>query len=124
MATITIAISVPDGASVQVDGTGSVETHRVDPWGDGDTTTTGNQTSASASRSEPSSGNSGRPASGVVTDDRGKQWSFNTAGSPACQCGNPAALVSGKTNGKPWSQYRCAKAFDDWRNKCDFAQWV
>lgn len=123
---VTITIETPDGSTVRIspEPTGSAETRQADPWSDGDTTTSGNAANASASRSGPSEGNSARPASGVVTDDRGKQWTFSAAGSPACQCGNPAALVNGKTNGKSWSQWRCAKAYDDWRNKCDFAQWV
>lgn len=122
---VTITIETPDGSSVNISPgpSGGPETRQADPWGDGDTSDSGNAESAPASRSAPSEANSGRP-SGVVTDDRGKQWSFNAAGSPPCQCGNPAALVKGKTNGKTWEQWRCAKAFDDWKNKCDFSQWA
>lgn len=121
---VTITIQTPEGSTVDISPgpTGSAETRQADPWSDGGTSTSDRGGNASASRSGPSEGNSGHP-SGVVTDDRGKQWTFNAAGSPSCQCGNPAALVNGKTNGKSWSQWRCAKAFDDWKNKCDFAQW-
>jgi hypothetical protein len=125
MASIIVTIDVPDGSSTRVNTSENraAESPQADPWGDGDTGTNGNDESAPASRSEPRGANAGRPASGTATDERGKQWKFNAAGSPSCQCGNPAALVSGKTNGKTWSQWRCAKAYDDWRNKCDFAQW-
>lgn len=122
---VTITISTPEGSTVGISSgpTGNAETGQADPWSDGGTSTSGSAGNAPASRSGPSTGNSGRPASGVVTDERGKQWTFNAANAPACQCGNPAAMVHGKTNGKDWSQWRCAKAFDDWKNKCDFAQW-
>lgn len=119
MATVTVTIDVPDGSSTRVNTSENraAESPHADPWGDGDTGTNGSAESAPASRSEPSRG--------VVTDERGKQWTFNAAGSPSCQCGNPAALVKGKTNGKTWEQWRCAKSYgDDWKNKCDFSQWV
>jgi hypothetical protein len=115
---VTITIQTPEGSSVDISpgsAGGGAEPRQTDPWSDGGTSTGDSGGSASASRSEPS---------GVVTDDRGKQWTFNATGAPACQCGNPAALVNGKTNGKPWSQWRCAKSYDDWKNKCDFSQWL
>lgn len=116
---VTITIETPEGSAVSIGPAsgGTSEPRQADPWGDGVTGTNGNAESPVASRSGP--------PGGVVTDDRGKQWTFNAAGSPPCQCGNPAALVNGKTNGKTWSQWRCAKAYgDDWKNKCDFSQWV
>jgi hypothetical protein len=123
---VTITIETPDGSTVDINPgpTGSAEPRQADPWSDGDTTTSNRGGNASTSRSGPPESNSARPASGVVTDDRGKQWTFNAAGSPDCQCGSSAALVKGKTNGKTWEQWRCAKAYDDWKNKCDFAQWA
>jgi hypothetical protein len=126
MARITVTIDVPDGSSARVSTSENraAESPQADPWGDGDTGTNGNAESASTSRSGPSEANSGRSPE-VVTDDRGKQWTFNAPGSPSCQCGNPAALVKGKTNGKAWSQWRCAKSYgDDWKAKCDFSQWI
>jgi hypothetical protein len=123
MATITVTIDVPDGSSTRVNTSENraAESPQADPWGNGDTSTSGRGGSPLASRSEPHETN----PIGTATDDRGKQWTFNAAGSPSCQCGNPAALVKGKTNGKTWEQWRCAKSYgDDWKNKCDFSQWV
>jgi hypothetical protein len=128
MPTVTITVDVPDGTSVRVNssenrpGSERAESHQDDPWGGGQATTSGRQENAPASGSGSSGGNPDRPASGTATDDKGKLWTFGAPNAPDCQCGETAALVKGATNGKPWSQWRCAKSFDDWRNKCQFSQ--
>ena len=143
MSKIIITIEIPDGATVGVanadverrheqrlaresdyDGAPPPESPSADPWGDSDTNTSGRQENRPEGRPEPSRGNSGRSASGVVKDDKGRQWTFGAPGAPQCQCGEPAAQVKGFTNGKPWTQWRCAKSYDDWRNKCDFSQFA
>ena len=53
-------------------------------------------------------------------------WTLNPPGGPMCDCGEPAALVTGpRAKRDTFSAYRCAKGVrDDWRNKCSFNQWV
>lgn len=68
----------------------------------------------------------GRPAAGVVTDNKGKTWTFGAPNAPRCQHGEPAALVSAisQKSGKPYKQWRCARDFDDYKTKCQFSQWA
>lgn len=62
----------------------------------------------------------------TVTTAKGKQqWTLGANDAPDCLCSEPAAYVVGATNGKTWKRYACAKGSgDDWRNKCDFSEWV
>jgi hypothetical protein len=131
MASVTITIDIPDGATVRVANADVERRHEQrqaaqsdsdDPWGGGQASTSGSAQGSSASGSGSPGASSDRPASGTVTDDRGKQWTFAAPNAPSCQCGEPAALVKGSTNGKPWSQWRCAKSYDDWKSKCQFSQ--
>lgn len=62
----------------------------------------------------------------TVTTAKGKQqWTLGAERAPDCLCGEPAAYVVGATNGKAWKRWACSKGSgDDWRNKCDFSEWV
>ena len=103
-----------------------------DPWDSYSTTTpaqpaptqqpTYNQPQAQPPAQPPQ----GRPASGVVTDNKGRTWTFGAPNAPKCQHGDPAAMVSAVSakSGKPYKQWRCAHDFDDYRNKCQFSQWA
>lgn len=91
-----------------------------DPWDSSpQPTTTGGSRSASTADPGPS-----RATSNVVTDAKGRQWSFNAPNAPDCQCGEAAVLVKGTTNDRAWSQWRCAKDYDDYKNKCQFSEFM
>lgn len=63
----------------------------------------------------------------VVNTPKGAQrWTLGAANAPACLCGDPAAYVEGKTNGRGWKRWACALGASDtsWQNKCDFSQWA
>lgn len=63
----------------------------------------------------------------TVTTPKGQQtWVLGSPSAPACECGLPAAAISGWTNGKQWKRWGCAKGAsqDTWRSKCTFSQWA
>jgi hypothetical protein len=148
MATITISIEIPDAliGNVSVSKAGGTspaipapsgttpEPPQDDPWGTpwpdapaDDRNASEAPPRAAQSGSSGSGPRRGAPArSGVVTDDKGRTWTFNAPNAPDCQCGEACVLVKGpKANGNgTYSQWRCAKDFDDYKNKCTFAKWV
>jgi hypothetical protein len=99
-------------------------TAQGDPWGGEWPDTPPDDETPPSGASGPPGGGSGGGRSGTVTDNKGRAWSFGLPEAPDCQCGEPAVMVKGKTNGKPWTQYRCAKDFDDYKNKCNFSQFA
>jgi hypothetical protein len=69
------------------------------------------------------------PGTGTVTvqgRNGPTSWTLSPPNGPYCLCGVPAAFVTGKkSDGGTFSAYRCAKgAGNDWKNKCQFNQWI
>ena len=57
--------------------------------------------------------------------DASRAWTFGVDGAPECDCGYPAALVSGKKCTKKWEAYWCPIGFTkDWKNKCGFSEFA
>jgi hypothetical protein len=93
---------------------------KVDPW---DNTPVSDNKPAQT-RSAPQRQSSGQRAS-VETDRFGREFTLGLPDAPACNCGDPAARVKGKSRqGKPYTMWKCAKEAPDgdWRSKCDFAE--
>jgi hypothetical protein len=108
---------VNGGASVNANtpNTASVE---GDPWADyPDATTTNPVPSTSAATKVRLHGQKGD-----------QDWTFNSSNAPMCGCNNPAAFVDSTPSGTKWKRWCCAKAApdgsDNWKNKCDFNEFV
>lgn len=68
------------------------------------------------------------PASGVYvkeTPNGDRTWTFGVDGAPDCDCGYPAAQVSGKKGTKTWTAYWCPIGFTkNYRDKCKFSEFA
>lgn len=67
------------------------------------------------------------PANGAYEKESpngNRTWTFGVAGAPDCDCGYPAAKVTGKgSNGKTFNRWSCPVAFGpSWKDKCDFSE--
>ncbi len=52
-------------------------------------------------------------------------WTLNRGDAPTCQCNQPAAFVTGTTNGKSWSRWTCVKKRNpDDKSACKFNQFA
>ena len=101
----------------------------ADPWAD-ESTDSKPATSqrSSESRTHPDAGKL-FPASGTypkaVPSDSTRSWDFGVAGAPDCDCGYPAALVTGHKGNKKWQAYWCPIGFTkEWKNKCGFSEFA
>jgi len=92
----------------------------ADPWDDAPDDVPPASSPATQARSAP------RAQTITVTTAKGRQqWTLGADRAPDCLCGEAAAYVVGATNGKTWKRWACSKGSgDDWRNKCDFSEWV
>jgi hypothetical protein len=99
---------------------------QADPWGETWPDAPADDETPAEPATAPARGGSGpAPArTGTQTDNKGRVWTFGAPGAPDCQCGEPAVMVKGLTNGKGWTQYRCARDYDDYKNKCQFSQFA
>jgi hypothetical protein len=111
------------------DDTVSGSTASADPWAD-EATDTKPATSqrSSQSHTHPDAGKL-FPASGTypkaVPNDASRSWQFGVDGAPDCDCGYPAALVTGRKGKREWSAYWCPIGFTkDWKNKCGFSEFA
>lgn len=97
----------------------------ADPWDTAWPTTPSGAQNAPGDESGPPGANPGGSGpSGSITDSKGRLWTFGTPNAPQCQCGEPAVLVKGKTGSREWTQWRCAKDYDDYKHKCAFSEFV
>ena len=92
-----------------------------DPWDDTWPSTSGVELPAVPAVSAPR-----RAETIIVNSPKGRQrWTLYADNAPECGCGEPAAYVEGATNGKSWKRWACSKGSgDEWRNKCDFSEWI
>jgi hypothetical protein len=70
-----------------------------------------------------------RPAqpSVTTTDTYGREWTIGHRDAPACECGEPAAMMRAraKESNNIYTKWRCAKAAgSDYRKKCDLDEFV
>jgi hypothetical protein len=68
------------------------------------------------------------PASGEYTKDSPggqRTWEFGVDGAPDCDCGYPAARVTGKKGNREWSAFWCPIGFTkNWKDKCKFSEFA
>lgn len=71
------------------------------------------------------------PASGTYereTPNGNRTWEFGKPGAPECDCGYPAALVTGRKAGakRDWHAYWCPVGFnkEKYRDKCGFSEFA
>ena len=101
----------------------------ADPWADDATTSKPSKPQRSSeTHTHPDAGKL-FPASGTypkaVPSDSTRSWDFGVAGAPDCDCGYPAALVTGHKGNKKWQAYWCPIGFTkDWKNKCGFSEFA
>jgi hypothetical protein len=99
-----------------------------DPWARPTSAAPAATGQSSAPTTTPTGGRPASPPRDAFTykDDRGNVHTFNKAGAPPCEHGQPAVYVTGYgKNSKPWKQWRCAASSTDaWKNKCEFSQWA
>ena len=101
----------------------------ADPWADDDS---GSKPASSQGRSQKRTD----PAIGVLfpatgeydreTPNGTRHWVFGLDDAPDCDCGYPAAQVSGYKGKKKWTAYWCPVGFnkDKYRDKCKFSEFA
>jgi len=97
-----------------------------DPWADQRKPA---QTRSAPARSKPASALFPADGEYVVDTPNGKRtWTFGVAGAPECDCGHPAAMVTGRKAGakRDWNAYWCPLGFDKstYKDKCSFSEFV
>lgn len=101
----------------------------ADPWADDDAgSKPATSQRSSQARTDPAIGVL-FPAGGGYDRDtpNGKRhWDFGLPDAPECDCGYPAAMVTGYKGDKKWQAYWCPVGFnkEKWRDKCKFSEFA
>jgi hypothetical protein len=112
-----------DAAETQTASKGS-----ADPWADDESTTTAKPDQKPSKRD--GEGVLYPPAGSVYDKDTpngNRHWEFGLSGAPDCDCGYPAAKVTGRKVGakKDWSAWWCpVKYTKNYRDACKFSEFV
>jgi hypothetical protein len=102
------------------------ETAEADPWASQASTST------KQAKKQIQSDAAGKlfPASGEYTKNTpngDRTWTFGVEGAPECDCGYPAAQVSGvsEKTGKDWTAFWCPLGFSThYKDKCKFSEFA
>jgi len=104
----------------------SAAAYEDDPWAD-DPAPASKPSRARSGPSKAKSADAELRTKDVNAPGGFQRWELGYADAPECECGDPAAKVSGwkgkdSDRGKPsWVAWRCAKgAGKNWKDKCDF----
>lgn len=98
----------------------------ADPWAD----------DAAPAKPATAKANAQHDAAGVLFPGPGKtylkdsptgerKWEFCLPGAPDCDCGYPAAKVTGTKGKREWSAYWCPIGYTkNWKDKCKFSEFA